>query len=271
MKAATKRSFGSRLASRLLLSLVMVSVAVVWNGGAPASAMTSNERFVDRVYRDFLLRSPTSSELIWGSTILGNSPSRGAYLKSFFYSQQFQSRWVDGVYYQYMSAAPSQAQASAALADLDETDDFLKVELDVLASNQYMAFVGGTNHTFVEALYWDVLARDAGADQSGWDYWTGRLDAGTMSRRQMANYFIRSSEGARLRVGGTSTVECIATEIVYPSDVSAGSYCLILDRLGSSADISYWAGPTHLGGSGQLPTHWVHMAASSEYFTLSQS
>lgn len=80
---------------------------------------------------------------------------------------------------------------------------------------------------------------------------------------------IKSTEAARLRVAGLAgETTCITTGLADPDDLASGSYCLVLDRMASTADTDYWAG--QIAVSTELPTLWRALASSTEYFDLAQ-
>lgn len=249
-----------RLAVLLLFGLLAVFAA------RPAGALTPNEKYVTRIYQDFLLRSPTSAELIWGAAVLG-SQTRSAYVTSVFAAAPFRELWITGNYARYADRAPTSSELSSASSALSTSGDYLDVELDLLAGSDYFSRADSTNGGFVDALYADLLWRDA--DTGGYDYWVGQLNTAAKTRRQVATWIIRSSESANRRVSGLSgETTCLSTALVHFSDVAAGSYCIVLDRMADSSGASYWAG--QLASSGQLPTLWVSLAASTEYYNLSQ-
>lgn len=63
-------------ATRASLAMVLTVGAFVCSFAVPASALTPNEKYVTRLYVDFLGWIPTQSELTWGSAVLAGHPSR---------------------------------------------------------------------------------------------------------------------------------------------------------------------------------------------------
>jgi hypothetical protein len=91
------------------------------------------------------------------------------------------------------------------------------------------------------------------------------MHASSGARKTVARYLVRSSESAANRVEGLTASPCAATQLTTFSDVTAGSYCLILKRAASSGDTAYWA-PTLTTSTGQLTTLWKQLASSLEYY-----
>lgn len=242
-------------------------VLAICGAAGPAHALTANEKFVTKLYVDFVGRTPTSSELTWGAAVLGGGTSRSDYVDDLFEHSVVQSWWIKGVFQRYLVLDPTSSQVSAALADLQATGDFLDVELDVVAGSAYFGQAESDNSQFVESVYNDVLFREP--DSSGWNYWTGQLNAATKTRRQVGNAIIRGSESAGLRVRGLGAqTSCLSTVLELSDDLAAGSYCLVLDRMADPSGALYWS--TQLAGSAQLPVLWSSLASSPEYYNLAQ-
>ena len=233
----------------------------------PAAALTANEKYVTKLYVDFVGRPPTSDELAWGSALL-QTWSRAAYVDGLFRTTEMQAAWIRGVNQRYLVADPTSAEASAASSDLQASGDYLDVELDVMSGPAYFAQAESSNAEFVDAVYGDLLWRES--DSSGATYWTGQLDTGAKTRRQVATAIVRSNESASIRVKGSSDqTACLSTTLQLADDLTAGSYCLVLDRMADSSGATYWIG--RLSGSDQLPALWSGLASSTEYFTHAQA
>lgn len=248
------------------LVCVVVCLASMCVLGRPASALTPNENFVNRLYRDFYLRDATQAELALGAVQL-QGQTRAAFTVNFLNSTPFRANWVEGVYQRYTLRSPTSSQFSSAMSSLATYGNYLSVELDALASSYYFALAGSTNREYVDALYSDLLWRVA--DTSGWDYWTDQLNLGHRTRRQVAEYIVRSNESSRIRVRGVGNpTTCLGTDLTNFDDLALGSYCLLLDRLADSSGAAYWT--AQLEGNGQLPSLWINLASSSEYYSLAQ-
>lgn len=260
------RRHGLTAIMRALLAVLLAMSTLLGITAIPASALTADEKYVTRLYADFLGRSPSPAELTWGAAVLANSP-RSTYVANLLATAEFESRWITGTYQRYLVANPTSSQANAARFALDVSGNYLATEIDVLASSAYFSASGGTNSLFVTSLFQDLLWRDP--DPSGSSYWTGQLDSGAKSRAQVATSIVRSNESAALRVAGLADqTECISTDLENIDDLASGSYCLVLDRLPDPSGASYWTG--QLSGAGQLPALWSSLAGSNEYFNHAQ-
>lgn len=227
---------------------------------APASALTNNEKFVWAVHTDFLLRNPDAAEVTWWSTYLSGN-SRTAMVANVLDSSEFKDLWVVAVSLYYLDEIDPD---SFTITDtLDSNDDFVASEVTLIAGATYYANSGGTNTSFVEALHLDTLQRPV--DATALSYWVGRLNNGTSTRSSVANYVIRSNESALRRVGGAAGMtSCPTIVLLDVSSLTAGSYCIVLDRVADSGGLSYWAG--QLSASDQLPSLWTSLAGSTEYY-----
>lgn len=248
------------------MCVIMFSWVAFFAEVHPAHALTPTEKYVDRIYRDFLLRPATSAELAWGSAYLAGQ-SRHSYLDSFFVSGGFRAGYVTAVHLRYLGRAPTSGEQTGADSALQSTGNHLATEADVMASSSYFALADNVVHEYVRTLYWDVLAREGPSTDV--DFWADRIIDGVQTRRQVAVSFLRSSEAALLRVNGFSAEPaCPSTSLERFDDINDGSYCIILDRKGSGPDASFWAASYSAGG--QLVGVWVDLAASTEYWNLAQ-
>jgi hypothetical protein len=251
-----------------MVGLLVTIGSVVAVSTAPASALTSNQKFILAVHQDFLLRGVSSDEMTWWTAYLAGGGTRSAMLASLFDDDHFKGLWVFGASLYYLDDDTDDDTFLDVVDDLIASDDFTAAEVAVIAGPRYYANHGGTNSDYVQGVYEDVLLRTPSSGDLS--YWSGRLDAGTSTRSSLANYFIRTSEGAMKRVAGVpGMTSCTATTLETSGSLTAGSYCIVLDRLADSTGATYWAG--QLAGSGQLPTHWRALAATSEYLALAQT
>ena len=151
------------------------------------------------------------------------------------------------------------------------------VVLGILSSAEYFARHGGSNATFVQALYHDLLGRTAGAQEVA--AWVQAL--ATMSRAAVAAGFLNSNEyrtsllagwyqqylGRALDAGGRASwlaqmrggtsweqdQAALLTSAEFQARVNglagdpnqsfiAGLYLRVLGRSASSADLAFWVG-----------------------------
>ncbi|HEV7720713.1 MAG TPA: DUF4214 domain-containing protein [Iamia sp.] len=254
-----------RRARAAFASALLAGVAVLAMPAPPAGALTNNEKFTTAVYDDFLLREPTASELTWWSAYL-QSGTRGSMLTSILNDTEFENLWVLGASLYYLGTTDS--TFGTVVSNLNTSGNFVASEVALIAGTTYFDDNGGTNESFVEAVYLHTLLRPALS--SDVTYWAGRLNAATATRPFVAASILRSSESATARVAGTPGQNpCLATSLESQGSLAAGSYCIVLDRLADSGGLTYWS--QQLTGSGQLPTLWISLASSAEYYTNAQT
>lgn len=260
-----------RLPSAPRLALCVLAVVVLGTFANPPrveAAATPDQKFVEAVYLDFLLRGPEAHELAWWSAYL-TSGSRTTMVQSLLTDVEFEHLWIVGVRYRYLGEVVAEdPQYEVDLSDLAQSGDFVASEVSVLAGPRYFELNGSTSASFVESIYEDVLLRPS--DAQGLDYWVDRLDGATATRATVAQAFIRSVEAANRRVGGPAgATACASTVLTDVEALEAGAFCLVLDRMASGPDGTYWSG--QLAATAQLPTFWASLAGSSEYFANAQS
>lgn len=251
-----------------LIAVVCLVCSIMVGLAEPAAALSPNQKFVTRLYQDFLGRPPDSSELSWGTAVLDGGGSRMTYAQSVFVAPPFRELYVNAIYSAYLTRSPSASELSAASTALQSSSNHLATEADVLESAEYLAYVDNDLLEFVGALYREILLREASVSEKS--YYSTQIQNGTKTRRQVAVELLRSSEASGRRVNGyPSAAYCGATEILDFESLKSGTYCLVLDRLATSSEVSTWA-PWYSGG-GQIPGLWARLVDTAEYWTLSQS
>jgi hypothetical protein len=247
------------------LSGLTLALASWFAPAPPAGALTGTEKFIYAVYEDFLFVEPDADQLTWWTVYLGSS-SRASMVSSLLNSSDFQGLWVIGASEYYLGQLDS--TYDTVVSNLVSSDDFVASEVALVSGAEYFANAGSTNTGYVTALYQDVLLRNGSSGDIS--YWAGQITAGTRTRAWVANYFIRTTESANRRVGGTAGMTtCSATELSDIAAIAAGTYCIVLDRIAGSGEISYWAG--QLTATDQLPALWASVAGSTEYYNAAQT
>lgn len=141
----------------------------------------------------------------------------GNVAESLTHSGDYYSTLVNTVYEQYFTRPADAAglnywTTQMALGTSDE-----QLEANLLSSSEYVERHGGTDVSWVAAMYQDLLGRPA--DSAGLTYWLGQLEAG-VSEYQIA-------------LG-------IATSAERESIVVANDYQTFLGRGATSADVAFW-------------------------------
>ncbi|HEV7723224.1 MAG TPA: DUF4214 domain-containing protein [Iamia sp.] len=252
-----------RRALALFVGLCL-TVTIAVGGAPPASALTGTEKFIMAVHEDFLLRTPSANEMTWWTAYLGGS-SRTSMVSSVLSSDEFKRLWVFGISEHYTGGTTT--SQGTITSNLISSGDFVASEVALVSGSFFFDEQGGTNTTYVEGLYQKVLLR--ASDSSGLTYWVGRLNAATATRASVANHFIRTLESATRRVDGLSAnTTCPSISLADLTALTSGTYCIVLDRMALSTEVTYWAG--QLTGTDQLPSLWASVAGSTEYYNNAQ-
>lgn len=267
MEGTSRASVPKNRTAARLAAVVLVVLGVCAGWQSSASALTPTEKYITAVHRDFLLRDPTANELIWWNAYLGSN-SRQAFVDHVLGSDEFKEEWIGGIRLYYLTIIDDEdASYTADLNALKSSGNFLASETTLLGSQTYWEFNGETNTSFAESLFQRILLRPS--DPSGLSYWVNRLNNGTSTRSQVASSMIRSTEAARRRVAGDpSATFCPTTVIEDENSLSAGAFCIILDRLADPSGSNYWT--TQLSNTSQLPEMWSALASSNEYYNHAQ-
>jgi hypothetical protein len=204
----------------------------------------TNKTWLTSLYQKILNRAPDTAGLNGALNALLNdyAVQRQTEVTSLSGSKEYRTDVVNGLYQKYLLRA-ADAGALAfwvpALQAGTATDEQLIASL--VGTQEYFTKHGGTNLSFLQAAYLDILGRPL--DSSGQAYWLGQLQAGA-SRTTVATTLLSSLE--------------------YRSNLVSGFYTTYLGRSGSSGDIAYWAGQLGLG----VPDEQVidYLLTSNEYF-----
>ena len=259
----TARTLVTRAAVVVLVAVV-ASIAIVRAPLPVAADPILDEAFVVHAYEDFLGRTPTDAEVAWWVTYL-TTGSRTVVLSSLLDGSEFVDRFSSATYLRYLDRPATATERAADRSAIAAGASHVSLEVARLASGAFYAASGGTSSGFVNLLYAKVV--DRAPDASGLSYYVGKLASGS-SRSWVATSVIRGSEAAGLRVRGkASATACPSFDLAAMDDVLAGSYCLILDRMGDPSGSSYWT--NQMAGSGDLPDLWTALAAGGEYYANS--
>jgi hypothetical protein len=204
------------------------------------AALTPDERYIDALYRLFVERPATSTELnTWKPSVA--SGDRDSVTQFLATSDEFAGTQIDGLYRSILGR-PSDAEGRAYWLDKVRKGTRLdQIAAFFYGGAEYFEAVGSTNRKYVNALYVDILGRTA--DKGGSDHWTGLLNRGELTRSQVAASFYASIESRLDRV----------TE----------QYLLVLGRHPDKAGREYWA--DQIGKLGDIVLA-AFLAASAEYY-----
>jgi len=198
-------------------------------------------RYIDRVAQIFTgqTASPSTANA-WTSAV--QSGNRAGFTYGLAVSDAWAGYEIDQLY-QRVFGRPADAQGRAywvgVLANGARLED---VALWFYSGDEYWAKHGSTATGFVNALYQDLLHRQA--DASGRNYWVGMLQSGSLGRVGVAAGFYASMESRRDRVGSL--------------------FQRVLGRAPDAGGHAYWAGELP-----RLGDMWLaaYLAASDEAFS----
>ncbi|MEM9561206.1 MAG: DUF4214 domain-containing protein [Actinomycetota bacterium] len=184
-------------------------------------------RYVDRAYRQLAGRAPTADEAAQGQAVV-RSGSRLALADSLVEGAHFSGSLVDDLYEQALGRQPDADGRAYWVATLADGLKYEHLGTLFFGAAEYVNRSGGTNASFVDALYRDILGREPDAD--GRRYWLDQLAAGRANPDDVANAFYRSIESRRDRARsmhrlvlggepGASLVERLAERLATVDDL----------------------------------------------------
>ncbi|MGF1597233.1 MAG: DUF4214 domain-containing protein [Acidimicrobiales bacterium] len=182
----------SAFAALLVLTLALAGSPAVVPAAAQGQAEVNPGGSVDAVYRDLLGRTPEpEGRQYWIGLLEDGEPPR-AVLAWIGNSPEYRHHTVSGAYEQVLRRTPDPGGLDHWAGALCDTLTLTDLQARLLASEEYgERFGSGTAEGFVQALYRDLLAREAEPD--GLRYWTGLLDDGE-DRFAVALALLRSAE-----------------------------------------------------------------------------
>jgi autotransporter-associated beta strand protein len=172
------------------------AVAQTVNAGPP---FTPNQRFVTQVYLDVLLRPPEPGGLSSWTAALDRGVSRTQVAAAIANSLEYKTLVVQGTYQTYLHRTGDPAGVNFWVRFLNSGGTISRMSEFFGSSPEYFQTrAGGTNSGFLDALYQDALRR--GVDSGGRAGFGSALDAGRLSRGQVAAIVLRSPEYRQLLV-----------------------------------------------------------------------
>ncbi|WP_116284225.1 DUF4214 domain-containing protein [Subtercola boreus] len=126
--------------------------------------------FVNALYWDFLSRSPAQADIVFWNRQFAGGAGLGAVSTGFVTSDEYRLIRIDAAYSKILGRGPDAGGRADWLRWMQQglitTDD---IETSFYASQEYFDKQGGSNASFVQAIYTTLLHRDASsADVSFW-------------------------------------------------------------------------------------------------------
>jgi hypothetical protein len=148
--------------------------------------------FVSQLYRDLLHREADNGGLVnFGNLVQRGVLTRTQVALAIQHSMEYQTNEVEDLYARLLGRQADAGGLNAFVTFLHAGGAVLQVETAMLSSPEYLRHAGGTNAGFVNALYHDVLHRDA--DVAGAALWEAFLGLGA-SRARVATSILTSAE-----------------------------------------------------------------------------
>jgi len=169
------------------------------SGSSSASTVITSQTtsYIDAVYKLFVDRTATSGEKsAWGPSV--QSGNRKALTSALSVSDQWAGTRISELYREILGRDADAAGRSYWLQQVRAGYPIHKAAVEFYGSAEYFSANGGTLHSFITALYQDLLERKA--DGAGLAYWKDHLRSGRLTRSGVAENFYASIESRRDRV-----------------------------------------------------------------------
>ncbi len=154
-----------------------------------------NRGFVHRATRDLLLRFATDAELTTTDAALdAGTRTRAQVTAALMGTAEYRGLDVDRVFQKYLRRNPDPGGRTYWINSLGAGKALWRFRAQLFGSNEYFSKAGGTNASYVDRAYQDVLGR--APDASGRTYWTNKLNGGA-DRGSVALQFMNSPEARR--------------------------------------------------------------------------
>ena len=141
------------------------------------------------------MRFATDAQRDAASAALTNgTKTRAQIVQSIVGTDEYRGVDVDRVFLRYLRRHADSGGKTYWIGSLRNGKSLRQFRAQLFGSSEYFTKAGGTNATFVERAYEDVLGRKP--DPSGLAYWTNKANNGT-ERGLIARQFLSSAEAKR--------------------------------------------------------------------------
>jgi uncharacterized protein GlcG (DUF336 family) len=198
--------------------------------------------FVSKAYLDLLGRAADSTALQFFSSMLDQGQAtRQQVIQTILNSPEYETDEINAFYGRLLHRTPDANGLNADTQFLNQGGTDLQLLSSILASDEYFADNGGTNSTFLQAVYLDVLGRPI--DPAGAQAWQQQLAGGT-PRGQIVSAILSSGE--------------------YDADLVQSYYVGFLHRTADAGGLSGFTQALAAGVGDQAVIETI--LASDEYF-----
>lgn len=170
-------------------------------GGGPSQLVCSENlqtRFVCQAYLDLQGRTvDPQGVLTWANGLIAGTFTRPQVVLGIDESIEYRTNTIASWYRSYLNRAPDAGGAQFFLLALESGFTQEQLQAQMLGSPEYLARSGGTNSSWLSAVYQSVLNRPI--DPAGQALWTAALSH--LSRQQVALILLNSPEHEGQLVG----------------------------------------------------------------------
>jgi hypothetical protein len=205
------------------------------------AALVNDSPFVAQAFQDILGRPVDPGSLSFWTGQLAGGLSRLAFASALLHSDEYDRLVIASAYSKYLGRSPDPAASDFWTAQMRRGLTDQGLEADLIGSAEYYARAGGTDTSWIDRMYSDLLGRPA--DAAGEAYWSGKLQSG-VSRDAIAFSIANGAE---------------ADQQTIVSD-----YTRYLGRSPASSDINYWLNQLSAGATNEDVI--ASFVASDEYF-----
>jgi len=154
---------------------------------------SSHQRYVQQLYNDLLQRAADPGGLAaWTGLLDAGTYSYAQVATAFTSSREYDGIIVDGFYVKYLGRHAEPAGLNDWVNLMQGGYNAEQIRSGILGSPEYFADTGGTNTSFVTALYQSFLNR--APDPNGLNAWVTLLVTGQYTTAQVATGFLNSDE-----------------------------------------------------------------------------
>jgi hypothetical protein len=229
----------------------VVTVTIKDEGGAHTTAtslvvnghveLDDDDAFVEQAFDDVLERNVDQHALAFFANAVQNGLPPSAVAMVLTQSDEFLENVIRQAYLNFLGRDADDAGLSFWLSQMRHGLTDQQLDAGFIGSNEFFSHSGGTNQSWVNEMYFDLLGR--APDATGQAFWVNALAHGTL-RTSVALGFAASSE--------------------HESQVVQSDYQTFLGRTASQAEVNGWVSAAQHGMTNeQIVAGFV---GSSEYF-----
>ena len=205
-----------------------------------------NNGFVHRATRDLMFRfAPSGTVTSTGAALTAATTTRPAVINSLMDTDEYRGLDVDRTFTRFLKRAVDPSGRTYWINSIGSGKPLWRFRAQLFGSNEYFTKAGGTNASYLEKVYYDVLGRPI--DPSGRTYWTNKLNSGA-DRGSVALNFLKAAEFRRFVVDD--------------------QFLRFLDRKATTQEHATWD-PKITGTATGEQDLIAYLAGSDEYFNRS--